>query len=1482
MKESMKNKEAQVFLDEVTHPEKLQAVVYILGDCLERLTLTEQKNKAHWNEIDFEYAEDKISANGKVLPEGKHTIGKLTVFVVSKKKMQTHFMSLVKDDFILSPDSTATLQSKGKSEIVIHNQNPETPKAVVRSFGDFVYYNKDKISSSKGTSFEIGDKIFTPDFILERRIKQWKITVFNESVDFQPNLDKFLPEKRQAELPKDYPEYRRSPRVNFELPTDSVKIHKLEKGQEDKKKNGLVRVIVPPLITLGSGLILSLTMGRSLLMVAGTVFATLFMALFTVTQNRTERKDKKSDQKEKEQDYHNFLNETTTDLFFAHQKEKEILDYKNPSPQSLLEKINDYDSRLYERLSNNKDFLEISLGETAQNSSLRVSSDYGIQDKGIEADQVRKIIRTYSQQKEAPLVLDMKGETVGFIGQYDVLKTQVSHLLLQTAFFHSYHDVNFISLVPEESYEEDWQDWRFLPHFKLQELNIRGMVHSERTRDMILNSFLQILVKRKQEVSEGKKDVVFPMHYVFTIFDDTYLSGHGLNEYLAEDLSALGVTVIWCKEDKTLLPETVSAIIELKNASAGEFVMDKMGHRAEEYRPYPAFENRESFIEILRKMSNLNHLEIEKSGLPDSLSLLEQYEVKTVEELDIAGRWVKADPSKSLKSLIGWRGDKDHVYWDLHERVHGPHGFMGGSTGSGKSEFLTTFLLGLAINYSPEDLGMLVIDWKGGGIANTLSGLPHFMGSITNLDGAGTARALASIDAELMKRQREFAKYGVNSINDYMALYKSRHEKKEGVLYPTKPLPHLVLVSDEAKELKKHVPEFIDQLTSVSSIGRSLGLHLILATQKPSSVVNAEIESNSRSRVALMMANVAESKDVIGTGDAAFITKPGRGYLKVGQNEVYELFQSGYAGVKYDPHATQKKIIDERWYEINDLGQEEVIYDPKQEIEQELGKEDLPNQLEAVIKEIKDNFEQSGLSQPDKPWLPNLEDRIPTPSLKTKKARDLSIPLGKLDIPSLQTQENYKFDLEKMSHTVIFSSPGYGKSTALQTIVMNLARQNNPEQIQFNLLDFGTNGLLPLKNLPHVIDMTIGDEVEKTDKMLERIQNELALRKKLFTQVEVASFAQYEAKGETLPIQVIVLDNYDTIAEDGMGRDKFDILISQLLREGAALGVYLLMTANRSNAFRSSMFTNIQSKIMLYMLSEDEGRNLFGRSRLQVPEILGRGQLVHKGQPTAIQIYLPASGEKDADVFSQLEVDIKKLDKDWEGIRPEPIPMVASQISTSEFFETKIVQERLKNFKLPIGFQKESAELFSINLKDEDYFLILGENKERFQTMAIRIFDAYSQLTKPKELLVFDVLGWLKEIPAPKNVTIIKESYKDYIVAGNEVKNHPVFILNAESALNGMTTEERITDLISDADGLILGTDMPWLNKRGDVSKYLKEHAQYGLVVRELTGQPIVPNPYLRSEPDLLDDEGYGFRGREIRGIKLTHIQIASEGEKEF
>lgn len=237
--------------------------------------------------------------------------------------------------------------------------------------------------------------------------------------------------------------------------------------------------------------------------------------------------------------------------------------------------------------------------------------------------------------------------------------------------------------------------------------------------------------------------------------------------------------------------------------------------------------------------------------------------------------------------------------------------------GSGKSEVIQSYILSLAVNFHPHDVAFLLIDYKGGGMANLFKDLPHLLGTITNLDGAQSMRALVSINAELKRRQRLFATHDVNHINQYQKKYKLGEVSE--------PMPHLFLISDEFAELKTNQPDFMKELVSTARIGRSLGIHLILATQKPSGVVDDQIWSNSRFKLALKVADRSDSMEMLKTPDAAEITQVGRGYLQVGNNEVYELFQSAWSGADYQPDKEEQGIEDHTIYAINDIGQYEIL-----------------------------------------------------------------------------------------------------------------------------------------------------------------------------------------------------------------------------------------------------------------------------------------------------------------------------------------------------------------------------------------------------------------------------------------------------------------------------------------------------------------------------------------------------------------------------
>ncbi|SES16260.1 FtsK/SpoIIIE domain-containing protein, partial [Lachnobacterium bovis] len=309
------------------------------------------------------------------------------------------------------------------------------------------------------------------------------------------------------------------------------------------------------------------------------------------------------------------------------------------------------------------------------------------------------------------------------------------------------------------------------------------------------------------------------------------------------------------------------------------------------------------------------------SRIPESVTFFDMYKVKKPQDFDSRNRWSQNQSHKTLAVPLGLRAEDDIVSLNLHEKAHGPHGLVAGTTGSGKSEIVQSYILSLALNFHPYEVGFLLIDYKGGGMANLFKNLPHLLGTITNLDKAESMRAMASIHSELLRRQQIFSECGVNHINGYNKLFKEGKVKE--------PLPHLFMISDEFAELKSEQPDFMAELVSTARIGRSLGIHLILATQKPSGVVDDQIWSNSRFKLCLKVADTNDSKEMLKTPDAASITQAGRAYLQVGNNEIYELFQSAWSGAKYDPNidANEEKSQkeDNRVYLINEKGQGELI-----------------------------------------------------------------------------------------------------------------------------------------------------------------------------------------------------------------------------------------------------------------------------------------------------------------------------------------------------------------------------------------------------------------------------------------------------------------------------------------------------------------------------------------------------------------------------
>lgn len=1377
-------------VDDRLDPGTVLFTVYLLDEEFGRITLTTARPSAVCDDLTLGVVGDRLFVNGGTVPAGVTEIDGRRLLVVDAHSATTrHLVFDRRASFVIGDSGSAGARVKNAGTVVVRGDELTLVPA-----DDLMYFGARRVPAA-GTVRRacVGDAVLTSEYLLEKRPDQWRLTSFADRVEFDQAA--FLLQEQAAEFPPDFPDYRRSPRITMEPPSGTVRIRKID-PPEKPDKNSILKALLPPLGMVAVGVVTSVISGRNPLLMMGMGILSLLTASFTLSQFIGERRERRKRDGARRDEYERYLLNVAASLSRNTSREREVLDYAAPSPAALVELADRYDPRIYERLPHNKDFLRVSLGTGDAPSAVAVTADVDERDDGEDARRVIALAERFATQRGVPVPVNLRAQTVGLVGSGDTVTAAVQNLLFQAAVFHSYREVNLIALVSEESYRTDWRRWRFLPHVTLHGLNIRGLVHDARTRDLVLNSFAQILAQRRQSLRQaGRETPAFFPHYVFTVLDGSHLSGHGINEYLAEDLSELGVTVIWGTEDRKLLPETVTALVDYANRSAGTLVNDEGDYVDREFVPY---ETPDGLERALRRLSNLRHVEVQKNAVPTAVTFLELYGVTDVGDLGVGERWAAADTSKTLAVPLGLRGKDDIVELNLHERAHGPHGLVAGTTGSGKSEIVQSFLLSLAVNFAPEDVGFLPIDFKGGGMANLLAGLPHLLGSITNLDGAASARALASIRAELHKRQRLFAQFEVNHINGYTRLYKQGKAggvRADGRAYPSKPLPHLFLVSDEFAELKANQPEFMDELVSTARIGRSLGVHLILATQKPSGVVNDQIWSNSRFKLALKVADASDSNEIIKTPDAASIVEPGRAYLQVGNNEIYELFQSAWSGAAYEPDRTDVETVDERIYLINGFGQYDLWTQDLSGDEAALeSRAETVSELEAVVDHIAGVAREAGAVLPDRPWLPPLGSRIATPPVGAGPG----IPLGLLDIPGRQAQEVYRFALDDAGHTAVFGSPGYGASTLLQTMVLNLARQKTPEQMQFLLLDFGTNGLLPLAPLPHVADIVTLEEEEKLQKAMDRIAAELADRKRRLRSAGVATRAQYEVKtGESLPTILNVVDGYDALAQDKR-KEAIDTQLLQVLREGAALGVYLVLTANRANSIRMNMSSTIPNTIALYLNDENEVATLFGRDRVVQSEILGRGQL-QREVPTAIQFFLPCGGGDDAAVLDALESEVGAISAAWTGVRPERIPMVPAEL-TVEAFGT--VSERASRDTLFLGLNKSTAEPESFGLFEGKSLAVFPGTAKQAALIYPFVIDSLVNAVDHEDLVILDTHDALKPLLAATECLYVGKA---------EVRSHAEAVKRAITDLVEHGTQKRRCIVLSGAidvlDRLMLSPD---------------------------------------------------------------------------
>ena len=577
--------------------------------------------------------------------------------------------------------------------------------------------------------------------------------------------------------------------------------------------------------------------------------------------------------------------------------------------------------------------------------------------------------------------------------------------------------------------------------------------------------------------------------------------------------------------------------------------------------------------------------------------------------------------------------------------------------------------------------------------------IPHLAGTITNLDTAAMNRSLVSINSELKRREQKFMDARNETGESTLDIYKYQKYYREGLV--KEPISHLFIISDEFAELKSQQPEFMSELISTARVGRSLGVHLILATQKPSGVVNDQIWSNARFKVCLKVQTSGDSNEMLKRPDAASIKEAGRFYLQVGYDEYFDIGQSGWAGAKYIPADRVIKHIDDSIVFINNIG--EITKSINDFVKKDTG-EDMGDQLTNIVKYLV-NWSNKENYHPKKLWLDPIPENVYITNLAKKynyvaKPYVINPIIGEYDNPEEQLQGLLTLDLNK-GNTYIFGKIGSGKEELLSTIIFDTCIYHSPQEVIFYIVDMGAETLRQYLKYPHVADVCTVDDGNKIVDMMVLLEREIARRKDLTVDFG-GNFETYNAQNEKkLPLYCVII-NYLDIFEENFS--KIAELIVPLYRDGAKYGVTFIITANSTAALRSRVREYFTNHISLQLPNKDDYYTILNnRPKGLIPsEFKGRGLVETSNGTFEFQsAYIFTKNEIPKTIKATCDALLVKY-KDFIAPSIPSIPKIVTVDSLLSFVEGLS--------KIPIGYNIETKDKYFYNFYNQKANIITSNS----------------------------------------------------------------------------------------------------------------------------------------------------------------------------
>jgi S-DNA-T family DNA segregation ATPase FtsK/SpoIIIE len=1128
--------------------------------------------------------------------------------------------------------------------------------------------------------------------------------------------------------------FHRSPRTYLAPPTAELELQPPQ-GKPARPTSSLVAVLLPLGFTLlGLGLTVAfLATNASYLLLSLPLM--IGSGLVSIINYFNERKKYRESIAQRDQTYRAYLADRRHEAeSLANEQRRALLD-PHPDPSECLRRAGAGTGRpsprLWERSSGlerprDPDFLHLRLGLGALPATFRLkppSSRPPVGEADDLYDEALRLVDDFRQVDGVPIVLPLaQAGAAGLSGAPALVRETVRALLLQLATHHAPNEVKLVALLPAHEVDE-WAWMRWLPHVWDDERKRRYLAASPDEARALLAELASGLQKRALNRPAGDAPPEYPQNFVFLFADpglfrgqDTSVVGPLLHLLLTQG-ATIGAYSLFLADRPEALPGGCRALVEC----GGGGRMRLIGPPTQDFaftpdRVSPA--QADVFARALAPIRLKAPATI--ADLPASVPLTALLNLTRLEALPVRDLWEKRHSHQSLEVPLGIEAGGGVTMLNFQDTAtggDGSHAMVGGTTGTGKTRFLQTLITLLAAHHHPHDLNFILIDYKGGDLLQGLEALPHVVGTLANLEKADTQAVLVErlfvcLEAELRRRRNLL---GGRNINQYQRDFLQGRASE--------PLPHLFVVIDEFAEMIRNSPDkaaMTKRLLSIGATGRSLGVHLVLATQDPSGVVTDELRNNINIRLCLRMGSRQASMDILRRPDAyenISSSQVGRAYLQVGNNDRFVAFQVAWGGDRYQPGSSGGALPQISRVALDGRREPLRRFVPLAAGEQ--------TQLTALVEHMRATAAAMGLEKLKSPLSPPLPATLFLDDLRRAQPgwngqgweapspdRWLSPLVGQLDDPTNQAQPPLFLPLADEGHFVLFGEPGSGKTAFVQTLVTSLALDHSPADVHLYLIDFSGQRLKALGGFPHVGDVFTADDLERLKRFFRFLRAELTARKEKFARLGASGLSEYRALGgEPLPAIVTILEDHAAFAKLCLDRGlDLDDTLTQLVRDGAAYGLHFVFTLASPSELKPRLANVLPLAATFRLAARDYRPGGRSHRRTGTRPFPGRGLL--KGTPPLeFQTALAARGSSEAERTRALQQLMEAMSRAWTGPRPRafaPLPAVlplGTLVTPAPAWPTSPPPGRSARFALDMD---DPDQPFDLDLNDGPYFLVAG------------------------------------------------------------------------------------------------------------------------------------------------------------------------------